>query len=148
MSDPDYRKGDLLVFKIPPCGHLYCHGFMGCTEEANRKMGLPVLHPSPSYSPGDTVRVRAVSAIGYPHKDWKLRSISSSWCNSTMEFAPGIEEIEEALQRGETAIESWSIWRCKKCGLSHAGGFGCQCGWDPYQADPTPTSSPAASSPT
>jgi hypothetical protein len=91
----------------------------------------------PDYKKGDLLnfpsagggkRVKVIDTTGDPSKDFRTRSV---WfCNFCMQFPPGRDEIEEALQHGETAIESWHVWRCK-CGNPMAGGFTCSCGWNP-----------------
>ena len=65
------RIGDSLDITVPPCGHPYCFGFMGCVPEYRKKLGVKD-EPGILMPPGTILEVKIVHLTGFPERDWEF----------------------------------------------------------------------------
>ncbi len=56
---------------VPPCGHIDCHGFMGCVTAVRARMGIA--DPNIRFGvPGQIIKQKKIANIGFNHLDWEI----------------------------------------------------------------------------
>ena len=77
MIQEEPRIGDIIEISVPPCGHLYCDGFMGCIYKVRAELHNIIEDPGPIFRPGIKIRVRQVHVTGFAKIDWEIINDSS-----------------------------------------------------------------------